>query len=292
MDKKLLDYIKCVIDLEKSVYIQNKAIDRAQAEINSLGYPILYQQPEKPHEARTDNDFETIAGIFGFGAFIGGIIGRAFFGGIGLLLIFSILDLCSVASENKARWKKYSEEKYWYDEAVKNDNLRVEQENLEKDRLIQTLNLMKDKRTQTKALLQKYYDIGVIYPEYRGLIPMCSIYGYLLSERCPRLKGHDGAYNKYDTESHRRKIETQLSTVIKKLDQIKENQYMLFDAIQDGNRISQQIMDNSLQQIRLAEQAVENTALGAHYQQQAAFEANQMKNLMLYDHWHRSNSSY
>lgn len=62
---------------------------------------------------------------------------------------------------------------------------------------------------------------------------MCSLYEYICAGRCSTLEGHEGAYNLYETEMRLDQIITRLDKVIANLGAIRENQFMLFSAIQD-----------------------------------------------------------
>ena len=57
--------------------------------------------------------------------------------------------------------------------------------------------LLADERKKTKAVLNKFYSTNVIYPKYRSLPAIASLFEYMLSERCYGLTGHEGAYNLY-----------------------------------------------------------------------------------------------
>ena len=88
---------------------------------------------------------------------------------------------------------------------------------------------------QTKKLLQEYYDMGFIYPKYRGLVPICTIYEYLESGRCFSLLGHEGAYNLYENELRMNTIIGKLDDVIDRLDDISASQRLLAQEIKQSN---------------------------------------------------------
>ncbi|MBR4711255.1 MAG: hypothetical protein IKP10_04430 [Clostridia bacterium] len=80
-----------------------------------------------------------------------------------------------------------------------------------------------------------YYAKDVIYPKYRALPALTSIYEYLSSGRCSTLTGADGAYNLYETETRQNIIIGQLSAVIENLEQIRTNQYVLYQEMRRIN---------------------------------------------------------
>lgn len=59
---------------------------------------------------------------------------------------------------------------------------------------------MKIPLRKTKQLLRKLYSADVVYPKYRNMVAMCTIYEYLASGRCETLDGAQGAYNLYEAE--------------------------------------------------------------------------------------------
>ena len=89
--------------------------------------------------------------------------------------------------------------------------------------------------TQTRNILDQYYDLGYIHKSYRGLVPVCTIYQYLDSGRCFTLEGHEGAYNLYESELRMNIILGKLDDVISRLDDISSSQQLLVDEIRKSN---------------------------------------------------------
>lgn len=80
----------------------------------------------------------------------------------------------------------------------------------------------------TKVALNKVYAKGIIFPKYQNFIAVCSLYEYLSSGRCNSLEGHEGAYNIYESELRQDLILIKLDIVISQLEDIKKNQYTLY----------------------------------------------------------------
>lgn len=70
-------------------------------------------------------------------------------------------------------------------------------------------------------------------------------YEYLLSGRCDKLEGPDGAYNFYEMELRQNIIIAQLSNIIDNLEQIKNNQYSLYEELQKSNYTIEQILNET-----------------------------------------------
>lgn len=85
--------------------------------------------------------------------------------------------------------------------------------------------------SETKAILDELYSADIIYSKYRNLPALTSIYEYLITGRCEELTGPHGAYNLYEDELRKDTIISQMNLVIQNLEQIKSNQYMLYEQV-------------------------------------------------------------
>ena len=94
---------------------------------------------------------------------------------------------------------------------------------------------------ETQALLTQYYDLNIIFPKYRSMVAMATIYEYFASGRCSELTGPDGAYNLYEAELRQNLIINKLDVIVRKLDQIQQNQYMLYQEMQRTRSVIQDI---------------------------------------------------
>ncbi|MBO4979127.1 MAG: hypothetical protein J6D16_01825 [Clostridia bacterium] len=91
-------------------------------------------------------------------------------------------------------------------------------------------------------LLKKFYEArnhmyscGVLFEKYRNFVAVSSLYEYLTSGRCDSLTGPHGAYNLYESEIRMNRVIEQLNMVIESLEAIKQNQFIIYSAIQDTN---------------------------------------------------------
>lgn len=292
MDKQLTGYLKNVVELEKSLYSQNLAINQVEEERENLGIFYEYRKPDKP-VVYSENHFNGLGSLIGCGAMIGGFIGLFMDGFlVGLFIggalggIFSLFVTgSSESAENEQRNRQYQAEMDAYEQAVEADKQRLVREIMEKDRLAEILAMMKERRDETAALLRKYYATDMIYPKYRNLIAVCSLYEYFLSGSTDTLKE---AYNKYDNEVLLKAIITKLDEVVMQLDAIKQNQYMLYEAVLEGNRISERLVEGSMYQAKLIERSIDYQAIQANYAAQIAAENKFQSQLMLYDSWENS----
>lgn len=105
----------------------------------------------------------------------------------------------------------------------------------------------------TRSLLERYYNMGFLYPKYRKIVPVCAFCEYLEAGRCDSLTGPNGAYNIYENEVLMKRIIEKLDDVIARLDDINYNQQLIAQELRRGrSQISQilQSVDNSVQNIQ------------------------------------------
>ncbi len=93
-----------------------------------------------------------------------------------------------------------------------------------------------------------YHSLNVIYPKYLDIVALTTILEYYETGRVSELKGPDGAYNLYESELRQNIIITKLDTIINQLEQIKSNQYMLYNELQKIE-IGVESMSNKLDDI-------------------------------------------
>ena len=74
---------------------------------------------------------------------------------------------------------------------------------------------------------------------------ICSLYEYICAGRFTELEGPNGAYNCLETEIRMDRIVTQLNQIIDRLDVIRQNQFMLFSAIQSSNQMLGEILNSN-----------------------------------------------
>lgn len=118
---------------------------------------------------------------------------------------------------------------------------------------------------ETQRLLNKLYDKNIIFPKYRNLVALCTIYEYFLSGRCDELEGPNGAYNLYETELRQNLIINKMDTIICKLDEIKDNQYLLYSELKESNRMISD-MKRSVNAIeKSAEDFAKSAAVSTYY---------------------------
>lgn len=159
-----------------------------------------------------------------------------------MILLLCIRVAYAAADEgiSKRQARKWSKEKY-KEIQEQNEKIRKRNEIVKNNKKYLSVykneyDILTQEYERTKNNLSLLYSLNVIYPKYRGMIPVCSFYEYLCSGRCNKLEGHEGAYNIYEMELRQNIIIAKLDSIIDKLDQIKDNQYMLYTKLNDINK--------------------------------------------------------
>lgn len=144
---------------------------------------------------------------------------------------------------------------------------------------IAVLKNLKDEIAQAEELLVKLYqtkqqvqDSGVIFEKYNDFVAIASFYEYLCSGRCTSLEGPHGAYNLYESEIRMNAIVSQLGDVLKSLNQIQRNQFVIYTAINEAtnelaalNKAARKINDRLTSMEGELSSINKNTAITAFY---------------------------
>ncbi len=113
------------------------------------------------------------------------------------------------------------------------------------------ISILQNSISKTQKHLNDFYSLNIIYPKYRGLVYICSIYEYFLSGRCSSLIGAYGAYNLLENDIKYAKVLEKLDIIVQKLDEIKQNQIELYNAITETNNQIESL-NNSLKNITVS----------------------------------------
>lgn len=120
------------------------------------------------------------------------------------------------------------------------------------------INKHNDVLESLECALQELYSQNVIFPKYRDMVAITTINEYLLSGRCYELEGPNGAYNLYEMELRQNIIIGQLSSIVSSLEQIKSNQFSLYQELVKANKTVNDIL-HEVEGVR------ENTRLTAYF---------------------------
>ena len=295
--KKYLGY---VLYLEKQKYAIDRAIARLTEQCRKLGIKKDYAMPKYVDSEQTISISDCLwgGGLLAFvGAivvFIIGIIGQvitdgSFFTwetwGMCVLGIF-IFGVCMthhfLRAEMNDELEKYKDNMKIYDLAVEQDKVRVAKELQDKRKVEVQIESLKYTRDQVLNTLEIMYSMNVLYPKYRNLVAVATMYEYFDSGRCTLLEGHEGAYNIYENEIRLNVILSKLSDILSRLEDIKNNQMTMYNTIKEGNRLTNQLCGNTERLIAQNKTITENTAITAYNSEITAANTEIMKFIAIY----------
>ena len=265
--KDLIEYLEKVKTLEIRKYALNNFIDKSKYEIED----VLPYRKTKPKDFNFEYKKSTIIKsfiiTFLLSTFIFAPLILALFIDslvtklkdlnyenykIGIILIsiyaFIVLFITIVHTIRKARklrktQKEVNQEKKLDLENVEATNKKVEEE-------INALTIRKDDAVKelegTTDLLNKLYNLNYIHKKYHNnFVAVISFLDYLDTGRCDSLEGYTGAYNVYEKEIRQNMIISRLDDILVSLEQIKQNQYAMYCAIQYGNQLTESMMKSN-----------------------------------------------
>lgn len=279
----LKTYTTQVKELEVAVYTQRRLMI-SQEEIIKSQHPVAPQleeisEPEKPKQNTPIKIFDAssvaltiinccllpiVVGSF-YCVFIGAGLGFLLLGiGFGVPFCFILKKILKVIHDNR---EKNETAERQYQEANKNYPVLLEEyrmklisasKNHEKAMEEYDNSVLKYNQRYNKIMtahqsavmtledaLERLYAENVIFPKYRNLIDVTVINEYLLSGRCDKLEGIDGAYNLYEMELRQNIIINQLSIIIDDLEKIRRNQYSLYQELQKSNNTINEILSET-----------------------------------------------
>lgn len=287
MQKEMLPYLQKIISLEQAAYVEEKLLNVVKnGRENTDTRKYVVPEPKLPERATIDTEFFMLITVFIGGPIAIGVgvlkligtldLGAGFRAAFITFAIFAFLVFLWVAVgailDNDDRKEKYQQALAQYPIDVQNEEDAYQQALRLAGYYDQLIAQQEKKLADTRRLLQEAYDKGLLYGKCRNFVAVCSICEYLESGRCSELGGPDGAYNLFEQEIRMNLIITQLGLIISELDEIRENQAMLYDAISTGNRLTSQLIEQTNESIRLGEYNAQQNAITAYNTQQTARE--------------------
>lgn len=257
-------YTTRAMQLEAAIYTQKKLMGEheslIQAQRPTAPQRPNPQEPVKPIKPRVDDNNFTNGVLW----VVGGLV---FFGCLGfmaaspvlgiIMLILCVYGFATIASgqikssdaiqnaiqQYEQDMKEYDRKLAQYQQsfqiAYDNYTTQMQAYNVhvaeydQKSRMIGKKHI--DILTTLEATLKELYDKDVIYPKYRNMVAITAINEYLMSGRCFELEGPNGSYNLYEMELRQNIIIDKLSSIIDNLEQIRSNQYSLYQEMQKAN---------------------------------------------------------
>lgn len=231
--QELLTYLNDCKNLELTIYSLSKEKSTLDGKLTSLGIAKEIDDIRRRDYIYSAEAISKIWDFFGFSyqaETLGWILSPFIF------ILGLIIDVISYSFRYLVANGKYRRAVERHDLAVQEDKERVEREDKQKPIYQARITELEKQINAYSSLLSKLYDIDIVYPKYRSMIPIVMFCEYLESRRCDQLGGHEGAYNIYENELRQNIIIGKLDVIISRLDQIKANQWMLYDAMERVNK--------------------------------------------------------
>lgn len=259
--KDITNYLKHVFDLEKMVYQQNEILEHLRDSIGSVNYqmklePEIYQ--EKRPSVVGGIITSIVCAFFAILVYYGYVFLKSPEGGapgwflnimlgiIGIFVCFVVGGIILVVS-NVVQTQSYNKQARITNQKNVDEIQRYRKNLLEKGKVLNDeYALLSDERKKTKAVLNKFYSTNVIYPKYRSLPAIASLFEYMLSERCYGLTGHEGAYNLYENELRLGHIISTLDSISSDIKEIKQNQRMLYDVVSESQKMTKSMFEQQV----------------------------------------------
>lgn len=248
----LEEYLESLYVEEKTLYCCQQEKDKLQKRINMLGTQRVFELKTK---VRTTG---YLLDLFLFGCAIAYLIWLRIIDASSwrymplpgrittvIVLLFTIgggiVDILGRREKNRQIIEEHKRNQL----EIQKDKKRIESELKKVSAVKAQLEQCEKNIKDTEEILQHLYEIGRFFPKYRNLVAVSQIYEYILSGRCTELGGFQGAYNLYEQETRMDIVIMRLDDIYEELEEIKENQYMLYDAICQTNYMLSQIADDA-----------------------------------------------
>lgn len=259
---QLIEYLKHGIEVVGELYALERIVNDYKAAC-ARSKPVLVEktlpdrpitQPSKGTKAEGTTWFVlgglTLAIVIPAWSLLGSDDSNAFMnllnGFMGFLFFFLLLGGIALIILGISQWGKAQNMSSSNDYALSNyekQRLYIIEENKQRQEKyrrdsetwstsqINGLNYLKSKLEEIEKVIDEYFSVNIIFPKYISLVALSSFYEYLSSGRCEELTGPNGAYNLFEAESRQNIIITQLDTIISNLEQIRQNQYILYEEL-------------------------------------------------------------
>lgn len=259
--RKLKEYLWIVLDMEIALKVQESILQSLEMKANALGIAKNVEEPKKPERGVLALAlvemllsllwtwfFYEFYHYFWYEAGGSKFVTVTAAGFLGLLALFGVVAIIIsigggiIGTFGEVLEKKaYKEAVEDYEIAIEKEKQRILSENNQKSIYLYNIKKVRRQMKKSENHLREVYDRNVIFGKYRNLIAVSSFYEYICSERCDSLGGTNGAYNLYEEE-------IRMDRIISQLDQItcliKDNQYILYEAITKSNEQSSKMVES------------------------------------------------
>lgn len=284
-NQALTDYVGKICDVERELYTTQRLIANLDYQMQRLGHP---REVDPPEPTDGGNPFVQNGGwymVFLLGIPISGVV-RSISLGIVIAIALGVFgtvwgNIYQRAADREIRNEKWAK----YDSAVATDKKRVEKERAYRKQLQseKELLLQQAKLEQARARL---YSRGTIHEAYRSLIPMACFHHYLSTGITNTLEGKKGCYDRFDEDSWRHAVLTNLQQAVRELRKLQQVNQGLYECLNQSNHTLNRIEQGNQRIYGQLDAVRTNTELTAYNSRVSAL-ANSAMTYMYYDRNYR-----
>ena len=278
-NQALTDYVGKICDVERELYTTQRLIANLDYQMQRLGHP---REVDPPEPTDGGNPFVQNGGwymVFLLGIPISGVV-RSISLGIVIAIALGVFgtvwgNIYQRAADREIRNEKWAK----YDSAVAADKKRVEKERAYRKQL----------QSEKELLLQqqaKLYSRGTIHEAYRSLIPMACFHHYLSTGITNTLEGKKGCYDRFDEDSWRHAVLTNLQQAVRELRKLQQVNQGLYECLNQSNHTLNRIEQGNQRIYGQLDAVRTNTELTAYNSRVSAL-ANSAMTYMYYDRNYR-----
>ena len=228
-NQALTDYVGKICDVERELYTTQRLIANLDYQMQRLGHP---REVDPPEPTDGGNPFVQNGGwymVFLLGIPISGVV-RSISLGIVIAIALGVFgtvwgNIYQRAADREIRNEKWAK----YDSAVAADKKRVEKERAYRKQLQSEKELLLQQQAKLEQARARLYSRGTIHEAYRSLIPMACFHHYLSTGITNTLEGKKGCYDRFDEDSWRHAVLTNLQQAVRELRKLQQVNQGLYE---------------------------------------------------------------
>ena len=274
---------------EKFFKMQGKSqrlIANLDYQMQRLGHP---REVDPPEPTDGGNPFVQNGGwymVFLLGIPISGVV-RSISLGIVIAIALGVFgtvwgNIYQRAADREIRNEKWAK----YDSAVAADKKRVEKERAYRKQLQSEKELLLQQQAKLEQARARLYSRGTIHEAYRSLIPMACFHHYLSTGITNTLEGKKGCYDRFDEDSWRHAVLTNLQQAVRELRKLQQVNQGLYECLNQSNHTLNRIEQGNQRIYGQLDAVRTNTELTAYNSRVSAL-ANSAMTYMYYDRNYR-----
>ena len=285
-NQALTDYVGKICDVERELYTTQRLIANLDYQMQRLGHP---REVDPPEPTDGGNPFVQNGGWdmgFLLGIPISGVV-RSISLGIVIAIALGVFgtvwgNIYQRAADREIRNEKWAK----YDSAVAADKKRVEKERAYRKQLQSEKELLLQQQAKLEQARARLYSRGTIHEAYRSLIPMACFHHYLSTGITNTLEGKKGCYDRFDEDSWRHAVLTNLQQAVRELRKLQQVNQGLYECLNQSNHTLNRIEQGNQRIYGQLDAVRTNTELTAYNSRVSAL-ANSAMTYMYYDRNYR-----